>query len=138
MEQTQSDSCGIYISFISINVIIYRNLSLLYYNLRGFIPRKRMKQMFLKNVWYSLNTHQQIQCIKIGGGGKVIGFEMDKIRIFIESKTSEVVVKNCFSHKILQFAMIVAAIPPPSFSSAWTWDHNFSQTRLAAKFLENF
>lgn len=69
--------------------IIYRNLNLFYYNLRGFIPRKRMNQMFLKNAWYPSNTHQQIQCIKIVGGGKVIGFEMDKIRLFIESKTSQ-------------------------------------------------
>lgn len=111
MEQTQSDLCGIYISFISINVIIYRNLNLLYFNLRGFIPRKRMKQMFLKNVWYHSNTHQQIQCIKIVGGGKVKGFEMDKIRIFIESKTSEVVVKKCFNHKILQIAMLLFLSP---------------------------
>lgn len=106
------------------------------YNLRGFLPRNKIKLFCFLTFWY-LNAHQQIQCAKIVAEGRVIEFDMDRIRIFIKSKTSKVLLRNCLNHQILQTAVHVAAIPQFSFSSAQTWDHHLSQTKLAAKSFEN-
>lgn len=56
----------------------------------------------------------------MAGGGKAAEFETDGTRIFIESKTSKIVVENRLNHQILKTAVHVATIPQSSFSSAWT------------------
>lgn len=79
MNKQETDSCGVYISFISINVIIVRNLTILYYNLGDFLPKKKEKGtgFFFFILFLDLNTHQRIQCSKIVGGGRAIGFKIE-------------------------------------------------------------